>query len=506
MFVCMLFARSFCITPIYMCTRRTLRPPAGPTLAPTLNTNSSRPSLPQTRARSPLAPAPPAPLLAPPDSPLESASPAHPADKSRVQDASVEPSPLAAGAAPIASSSASGVAPITPDPARGSPSHLERHGLQAPANLSLLSVSAVDPFLHTAHDSPGPVRVGSQFARGEGISRREDKGGEGGHNPFPPAYGVGRPKARSARERREAREREKDRRGQDDDDLAYDGAGSEFGSGSASSGGGCAIQWKKSGEVLGEGSFGKVYLALNEGTGSLIAVKVMKLDSKEKKEQAAAMRDEVALMESLRHPNIVGLLGTQSDDRTFAILMEFVPGKSVDSIIKKFGKLNEPVVRSYTKQLVNALAFCHAMGIVHRDIKGKNILVDTLGNLKLADFGSAKRVANVLLPEAASLSYQYTPLWTAPEVMRGDYTAKVDIWSLGCVVIEMASGLPPWSELQVSNLFQALFYIGETNNLPRIPASLSAQAQAFVTLCLTRDPAARPTAAELLAHPWLNPS
>jgi serine/threonine protein kinase len=262
------------------------------------------------------------------------------------------------------------------------------------------------------------------------------------------------------------------------------------------------IEWKK-GELIGKGSFGKVYMAMNSATGELIAVKQVKLSTSEEQEQAIAIQNEIALMENLRHPNIVSLLGTQRNGNKLNILMEYVPGKSLDSLLEKFGAFSEKVIRSYTKQLLEALSYCHANRVVHRDIKGKNILIDTKGNLKLADFGSAKRFTNVMSKDAPSLSYNYTPLWTAPEVLVGDYNSKVDVWSLGCVIIEMASAKPPWSEQNFENPFRALYHIGNSDSIPKIPEQLSDIGKEFVLTTLRRDPDKRPSAEECLSHEWL---
>jgi len=262
------------------------------------------------------------------------------------------------------------------------------------------------------------------------------------------------------------------------------------------------IEWKK-GELIGKGSFGKVYMGMNAATGELIAVKQVRLKTTEEQDQAKEIENEIKLMQDLRHPNIVSLLGTQRTGTTLNILMEYVPGKSLDTLLEKFGAFSEKVIKSYTKQLLAALAYCHSNHVVHRDIKGKNILIDTKGNLKLADFGSAKRFANVLSKDAPSVSYNYTPLWTAPEVLVGDYNSKVDIWSLGCVIIEMASGKPPWSEQNFENPFRALYHIGNSNSIPKIPDSLSEQGKQFILACLQRDPDKRPSAKECLIHAWL---
>jgi predicted Ser/Thr protein kinase len=147
----------------------------------------------------------------------------------------------------------------------------------------------------------------------------------------------------------------------------------------------------KKGELIGKGQFGKVYVALLEN-GQWIAVKQMDIKSEEDEAHVKAMEKEVFLMEKLRHENIVSLLGTHRDGAHFYILMEYVAGKSLDVLLKNVGPFPEVTIRWYTLQLVRALAYMHMHGIVHRDIKGKNILVDTNGTLKLADFGSAKQL------------------------------------------------------------------------------------------------------------------
>ncbi len=322
------------------------------------------------------------------------------------------------------------------------------------------------------------------------------------------------------------------------------------------------IHWRK-GELIGKGAFGKVYMGRNEHTGELIAVKQVKLTTAEAQEQAHNIVSEIGLLQNLRHPNVVNLLQVE---RYFIIiiliiiwfwfwsmmtmmiaflsfhffvhspypllastipqcrlpdklniLMEFVPGKSLDTMLERFGHFSEKVIRKSTSQILQALAYCHANHVVHRDIKSKNILVDTAGNLKLCDFGSAKRFesksphfiylflwpcvslgesvsvfirshSDILSKDAPSLNYNYTPLWTAPEVLTGNYNSKVDIWSLGCVIIEMATGKPPWSDMKFENPFRALYHIGNSGAIPSIPTdTLSPAAVAFIKRCLTRS-------------------
>lgn len=261
------------------------------------------------------------------------------------------------------------------------------------------------------------------------------------------------------------------------------------------------ISWKK-GDLIGKGSFGKVYMGMNTVTGELIAVKQVRMQSDEDTAAAEAIELEIQMMRGLQHPNIVQLLGTEKVGQKLNILMEYVPGKSLDTLLENFGSFSEKVVKSYSLQLLEALAYCHEHNVVHRDIKGKNILVDTQGNLKLADFGSAKRFENVMGKDAPSLSYNYTPLWTAPEVLVGNYNAKVDVWSMGCVLIEMLTAKPPWSEQNFENPFRALYHIGNSNSIPQIP-ECTPVGKSFLLAALTRDPDQRPTARELLQHEWL---
>jgi len=262
------------------------------------------------------------------------------------------------------------------------------------------------------------------------------------------------------------------------------------------------IMWTKGG-LLGVGAFGKVYEAINNKTGALIAVKQVTLEDDPNSETALELQNEINLMRKLRHKHIVQLLGIERQASTLSILMEFVPGKSLDSLLQRFGPLAEDVTSGYTKQILLALEYCHSKRVVHRDIKGKNILVDTNSCLKLADFGSAKAFHNREGKGTPGRTYNYTPLWTAPEVLLGDYDTKVDIWSLGCVIIEMTTAKPPWSEQNFENPFRALYHIGNSGAIPKLPENLSESGLEFIRLCLQRDPEKRPSASELLKHRWV---
>ncbi|KAL2613003.1 hypothetical protein R1flu_024695 [Riccia fluitans] len=266
-----------------------------------------------------------------------------------------------------------------------------------------------------------------------------------------------------------------------------------------------AIRWRK-GEIIGAGAYGRVYMGMNLDSGELLAVKqVLITVNNVTKEKAQAhireLEEEVRLLRNLSHPNIVRYLGTAREEEALNILLEFVPGGSIASLLGKFGSFTEPVIRMYTRQLLLGLEYLHSNNILHRDIKGANILVDNKGCIKLADFGASKKVVELAtISEAKSM--KGTPYWMAPEVIRQTgHNWQADIWSVGCTVIEMATGKPPWS--QQFQEVAALFHIGTTKSHPPIPEHLSSDAKNFLLKCLQREPRLRPSAAELSQHPFV---
>ncbi|GJP80246.1 hypothetical protein CLOP_g10478, partial [Closterium sp. NIES-67] len=260
------------------------------------------------------------------------------------------------------------------------------------------------------------------------------------------------------------------------------------------------IRWRK-GELIGAGAYGCVYMGLNLESGELLAVKQVLIPSssttKEKaQEYIKGLEAEVAVLRNLSHPNIVRYLGTAREEEALNIFLEFVPGGSIASLLNKFGCFTEKVIRMYNAGLMTGLSYLHYNHIMHRDIKGANILVDNKGCIKLADFGASRKLAD-LATMSGYKSMKGTPYWMAPEVIKQTgHGRPADIWSVACTVIEMATGKPPWSEFlsQVS----ALFHIAQSKGPPLIPEHLSPEAKDFLLLCFHRDPNKRPSAAELL--------
>ena len=187
--------------------------------------------------------------------------------------------------------------------------------------------------------------------------------------------------------------------------------------------------------------------------------------------------------------------------------MEHVSGGTIASLLKKFGVFEESVFRRYTSQIIDAVTYLHANNVVHRDIKGSNMMVTTTGLIKLIDFGTAKKTTEDLVTPLSAMKLDYsikgTPYWMAPEVvqMTGEPTCKADIWSIGCTVIEMATGSPPYFHLQPMS---ALFTIGSIEKpSPRLPDEFSETAKDFVNKCLIKSMHRRPSALELGRHRFM---
>ncbi|XP_022132587.1 mitogen-activated protein kinase kinase kinase 3 [Momordica charantia] len=258
-------------------------------------------------------------------------------------------------------------------------------------------------------------------------------------------------------------------------------------------------KWQK-GRLLGRGTFGHVYLGFNSVSGQMCAIKEVRLisDDSTSKECLKQLNQEITLLSQLSHPNIVQYYGSEMGDESLSVYLEYVSGGSIHKLLQEYGAFKEPVIRNYTRKILSGLAYLHGRNTVHRDIKGANILVDPNGGVKLVDFGMAKHISNC----TSMLSFKGSPYWMAPEVVMNTngYSLAVDIWSLGCTVLEMATSKPPWSKYEG---VAAIFKIGNSKDIPEIPDHLSYDAKNFVQLCLQRDPSARPTAAELLDHPFV---
>ncbi|KAL5536578.1 BCK1_2 [Sanghuangporus sanghuang] len=259
-------------------------------------------------------------------------------------------------------------------------------------------------------------------------------------------------------------------------------------------------------KCIGKGSFGAVYRALNHSTGNLIAVKqVIDQDDKIRGKAASdALRNESEILGSLSHPNIVQYLGFEGGDGSEMMFMEYVSNGSIRACLREHGRFEDQVCRSFTGQVLEGIGYCHSKGIIHRDLKSDNILVGPYGVCKIADFGTSKRTDDVYTNKMHS-PLRGTLIYMAPEVLRATfgYSAKVDIWSLGCVVSEMWTGHRPWEGREVANIILVLG--GKKPEPPCVPldAVPGPDGDDFRRRCLSISPDGQPTASELRQHPYL---
>ncbi|XP_035646884.2 mitogen-activated protein kinase kinase kinase 4-like isoform X3 [Oncorhynchus keta] len=260
------------------------------------------------------------------------------------------------------------------------------------------------------------------------------------------------------------------------------------------------FKWQR-GNKIGEGQYGKVYTCINVDTGELMAMKEIRFqpnDHKTIKETA----DELKIFEGIKHPNLVRYFGVELHREEMYIFMEYCDEGTLEEV-SRLG-LQEHVIRLYSKQTTTAINVLHEHGIVHRDIKGANIFLTSSGLIKLGDFGCSVKLNNAQTMPGEVNSTMGTAAYMAPEVItraKGEgHGRAADIWSLGCVLIEMVTGKRPWHEYEHN--FQIMYKVG-MGHKPPIPEKLSTEGKDFLGHCLESEPKRRWTASTLLDHPFV---
>ncbi|CAG0884133.1 unnamed protein product [Cyprideis torosa] len=253
---------------------------------------------------------------------------------------------------------------------------------------------------------------------------------------------------------------------------------------------------------LGCGTYGSVYKGMRIETGELAAIKVCRFESAA---EMVPLQQEIAMMKGCHHENIVTYYGSYYWNKKFWICMEFCGGGSLHDIYNVTGPLQERQIAFCCREVTRGLAYLHGQGMMHRDIKGANILLTDGGNVKLADFGVSQYISS---REAKRKTLIGTPFWMAPEMALADhgggYNQLCDIWAVGITSIELAELQPPWYDLHPQRVLTLL-----ASSKLKPPPGLkdktkwSPDFHNFIKVTLTKNPKKRPTAEKLLKHDFL---
>ncbi|AQZ17618.1 CDC15 (YAR019C) [Zygosaccharomyces parabailii] len=245
-------------------------------------------------------------------------------------------------------------------------------------------------------------------------------------------------------------------------------------------------------QVIGKGSYGIVYKAMNRKTQKMVAIKEVNYDNDD---ELADIMSEIDLLKNLNHINIVKYHGFIQKSHNLYIILEYCSHGSLKNFISRGNGLPEAKAKMYVKQTLNGLNYLHEQGVIHRDIKAANILLDSNNVVKLADFGVSTKVNTMTMAMTVAGSLN----WMAPEIIgnRGASTLS-DIWSLGATVLEVLTGNPPFHNLVDINIYYAI-----ENDAFIPPSFLSKEAQDFLSICFQKNMYQRPTAAQLLKHRWV---
>ncbi|CAD8178284.1 unnamed protein product [Paramecium pentaurelia] len=253
----------------------------------------------------------------------------------------------------------------------------------------------------------------------------------------------------------------------------------------------------KLGKLIGSGSNAQVYQAMNMNTGEVVACK--KVLFKFKNQQKVDI--ELSFLQILQHQNIIKYISHVQTKDSLLIYQEYMPMGSISQLLNEFGPMTEQTIKTYTHQILNGLEYLHNKGILHLDLKSSNILLDSSGDIKISDFGCSRHIKQNL---CQSILQGSVP-WMAPEVVRQEQIdTPADIWSFGCVILEMLTGKHPWFEqLDFDNVASTLLAIAFNQESPKIPDNVSKELTNFLLMCFSQDPLQRATIQQLRQSAFL---
>ncbi|KAG0487680.1 hypothetical protein HPP92_009775 [Vanilla planifolia] len=251
------------------------------------------------------------------------------------------------------------------------------------------------------------------------------------------------------------------------------------------------------GNLLGHGTFAKVYHARNVKTEEFVAIKAIDKERVVKIGLVAHIKREIAILRRVRHPYIVQLFEVMATKTKIYFVMEYVRGGELFGKVAK-GRLKEDSARRYFQQLISAVGFCHARGVYHRDLKPENLLLDDKGDLKVSDFGLSA-VPDQLQKDGLFHTFCGTPAYVAPELLsrKGYDGAKADIWSCGVILFVLMAGYLPFHDQNVMAMYRKI-YKGEF----RCPRWFSSDLTKLLTRLLDTNPHSRITIPEIMENRW----
>ena len=257
------------------------------------------------------------------------------------------------------------------------------------------------------------------------------------------------------------------------------------------------LSFYKYGRIIGRGAFGKVNIGLNILTGRIVAIKSFNKKNIINESSKKKILYETNLMRGLFHPSVTKILETFESEKYMLIIMEYISGGNLQNFVKKRRKLCEKTAKILFRQIIQGIKYIHSRGIVHRDIKLENILLDLNNIIKICDFGVGKLIKpNTILKDQCG-----TPVYMAPEIIKGEgyHGFPVDIWSAGVALYIMLSGSLPFNKDKEHNLEYAILH----KNITEI-TDVSEEANNLLKNILEKDPNKRFTANQILEHSWMN--
>jgi len=251
-------------------------------------------------------------------------------------------------------------------------------------------------------------------------------------------------------------------------------------------------------EVLGSGVSGSVRKVLHKGTNNIYALKIIVLDNSHEFLEKKLV--ELKALHHSSHQCIVKFYGAFYKEATLFFVLEYMDRGTLADLLSKCGAIQENILSKLAYKLVLGLEYLHKeLHLIHRDIKPQNILINKEGDVKITDFGVSGEIAHTM---ACKTTFTGTLKYMSPERIKNkEHSAKSDIWSLGIVILECATGVFPYGNNLVP--FLLLNTIAE-DNPPKPPDSFSKEFQDFITICLQKEDSLRPESTTLINHPWLS--